>query len=326
MYASILVPLDGSRFAEEGLPLAIALARRSGARLHLVTVRTPTAALLAGLAGHHTGTGRRAADPEQAYLDSVCDRICDDLGESVSFELLDPPVVEALDSYAVERGVDLIVMTTHGRGGLSRAWLGSVADALVRRSNVPILLRRPGHDQLGERPRPFRHVLVPLDGSRESEEVLDRVLALTGSEQTRYTLLRIVQLPFLIEGLTSAELLRIDTEELDRRRADAERYLKDVVDGIPDSPEVRTVTLLHERPAEGILSYAREAEADLVAMSTRGLGGWRRMFLGSVADKVLRGAEQPVLLYHPVHEEGADEMSAAGASSEAPAVPPAFRP
>lgn len=325
MFTTILVPLDGSRFAEEALPLAIALGRRSGARLHLVTVRTPTAALLAGLAGHHMGAGGRPTDPEQAYLDSICDRICDDLGESVSFALLDPPVVEALSAYEAEHAIDLTVMTTHGRGGLSRAWLGSTADALVRRSNVPVLLRRPSHDRLTDHPKPFHHILVPLDGSAGSEEALERAWTVGGKDDVRYTLLRVVQLPFLIEGLTSAELLRVDTDELDRRRTDAENYLKAVAERLPSGVEVRTVTLLHERPAEGILSYAREADVDLVAMSTRGLGGWRRMFLGSVADKVLRGAEQPVLLYHPTGDAGTDDAGASAAAEE-PAPPPAFRP
>ncbi len=317
MYGSILVPLDGSHFAEEALPLAMTLSHRLGAHLHLVTVRTPTAALLAGLAGHHEG---EASDPEQAYLDAVCDRICEDMGESVSFTLMDPPVADALSRYIEDHAVGLVVMTTHGRGGLSRTWLGSVADTLVRRACVPILLRRPGRDQVPERPQPFRHILIPLDGSEASETALEKALAMGRLGSARYTLLQVVQLPFVIEGLTSAELLRIDTEELDRRRADAERYLKDLAADISDA-ETRTVSLLHERPAEAILDYAREADVDLIAMSTRGLGGLKRIFLGSVADKVLRGAEQPVLLFCPRPSE-----TKAGASSEEAPADPAFRP
>ncbi len=325
MYESIMVPLDGSHFAEEALPLAMALARRSGARLHLVTVRTPTAALLAGLAGHHAEGGARPTDPEQAYLDAVCDRICDEMGESVSFTLKDPPVAEALNGYVVEHDVDLVVMTTHGRGGISRAWLGSVADALVRQACVPILLRRPGRDRIPDRPRMFQRLLVPLDGSAASEAAVERALTMGTLGKARYTLLRVVQLPFLIEGLTSAELLRIDTEELDRRRAEADRYLKEVAEQMPPDVDVRTVTMLHERAAEAILDHARDTSVDLIAMSTRGLGGWRRMFLGSVADKVLRGAEQPVLLYHPPAPDQPD-AEADDAAAANPTPPPAFRP
>lgn len=294
MYASILVPLDGSRFAEEAIPHAIDLVRRSGARLHLVTVRTPTAALLAGLAGRHGEPG--AADPEQRYLDRICERLCDELGESVSFSLLDPPVADALNNYAEEHGNDLIVMTTHGRSGLSRAWLGSVADALIRRATVPVLLFRPGMEQQSTS---FRHILVPLDGSAESETAVPRALELGQLTGARLTFLRIVQMPFLMEGLTSAELLRVDADELDRRRGDAERYLYTLAGRMNGGTDVRTTTLLHERPADAILAHARDCDADLIAMATRGLGGWKRMVLGSVADKVLRGAEQPVLLYHP---------------------------
>ncbi len=259
----------------------------------LATVRTPTAALLAGLAGRNAEAA--AADPEQRYLDRICERLCDELGESVSFSLLEPPVADALNDYAVQQGVDLIVMTTHGRGGLSRAWLGSVADALIRRASVPVLLYRPGMER---GPESFRNILVPLDGSAESETAVPRALEL-GATSAQYTLLRVVQMPFLMEGLTSAEMLRVDSDELDRRRGDAERYVRTLADRIGQGRNVRTVTLLHERPADAILGHARDSAADLIAMATRGLGGWKRMVLGSVADKVLRGAEQPVLLYHP---------------------------
>lgn len=318
MYASILVPLDGSHFAEEAIPHALDLVRRAGARLHLVTVRTPTAALLAGLAGRYGESG--AADPEQLYLDRICERLCDELGESVSFSLLDPPVADALNDYIDEHGIDLVVMTTHGRGGLSRAWLGSVADALIRRVTVPVLLFRPGMEQ---RSTSFRHILVPLDGSAESEAAVPRALELGQLTGARYTLLRIVQMPFLMEGLTSAELLRVDADELDRRRGDAERYLHTLADRMDKGPDVRTTTLLHERPADAILAHARDCDADLIVMATRGLGGWKRMVLGSVADKVLRGAEQPVLLYHPPDVTlAADEKAAA----EETATTTAFRP
>lgn len=317
MYASILVPLDGSRFAEEAIPHALDLVRQSGARLHLVTVRTPTAALLADLAGRHVETA--AADPEQRYLDRMCERLCDELGESVSFELLEPPVADALNDYALEHGVDIIVMTTHGRGGLSRAWLGSVADALVRRATVPVLLYRPGMERGSDS---FRNILVPLDGSAESETAVPRAVELGGLTGARYTLLRVVQMPFLMEGLTSAELLRVDSDELDRRRGDAERYLRRLADRIGKDGDVRTTTLLHERPADAILQHARDCDADLIAMATRGLGGWKRMVLGSVADKVLRGAEQPVLLYHP------PDITLAGDQEDeaTTATPAGFRP
>lgn len=317
MYASILVPLDGSHFAEEAIPHALDLVRRSGARLHLVTVRTPTAALLAGLAGRNAEAG--IADPEQRYLNRICERLCDELGESVSFDLLEPPVADAINDYALDHGVDLIVMTTHGRGGLSRAWLGSVADALVRRATIPVLLFRPG---LEHGSTEFRNILVPLDGSAESETAVPWALELGRLTGARYTFLRIVQMPFLMEGLTSAELLRMDSDELDHRRGDAERYLRRLAERVGKDGEVRTTTLLHERPADAILGHARDCDADLIAMATRGLGGWKRMVLGSVADKVLRGAEQPVLLYHP------PDITLAGdrEDEETAETPAGFRP
>ena len=97
-------------------------------------------------------------------------------------------------SRAREIDADLIVMTSHGRTGLSRMWLGSVADGLIRHSRVPVLLLRPID---AAAPRPFahglyKHILVPFDGSAASEEVLPAALALAKCGSARISLLRVV--------------------------------------------------------------------------------------------------------------------------------------
>src|SRR5690554_2993968 len=201
MYRNIMVPLDGSPFGEQALPVAIALARRSAARLHVVHVRTSAARPVRGRAGIR-------CDPERDYLNAMAERASEELGESVSFALLadtiagisysNPPrraIADVLETYVREHGIDLVVMTTHGRGGLSRAWLGSVADSFIRQATAPVLLIRPEKD-----PAPMaastagriRHILIPLDGSEAAEAVIGPAVQLGTLTGARYSLFRVV--------------------------------------------------------------------------------------------------------------------------------------
>src|SRR5688572_17057828 len=162
MYEALLVPLDGSALSEQALGPAVALCRRWAARLHLVHVRTMP---------------KPAGDPdlEQAHFDSVCARTSDDMGESVSFAIIEQSeshlrggsrarnIAELIARYVESNDVELIVMATHGRGGIARAWIGSSTDALLRISAVPLFLIRP-QDVAGARQwnnaRPVRRVLL----------------------------------------------------------------------------------------------------------------------------------------------------------------------
>jgi hypothetical protein len=105
----------------------------------------------------------------------VAQRCMEQAGLSPVTELLDGSIAPAIAQYAAEVGIDLITMTTHGRGGISRAWVGSVADSLVRCGAVPMLLIRPKDQDIDWSPRgDSRHVLIPVDGSELSEGIWSR--------------------------------------------------------------------------------------------------------------------------------------------------------
>jgi nucleotide-binding universal stress UspA family protein len=170
MCSKIMVPLDGSRFSEQSLRYAYQVAGHMGAQLHLVKVHMPVA-LAGDVFAGSLQIDRVSKAAEEAYLLETRERYVQT--EAVT-AVLKGPVVDALRSYIDDQGIDLVIMTTHGRGGLSRAWLGSVADQLVRRVNVPILLLRP---QKGEATRPgprfdLDRVVIPLDGSKEAERAI----------------------------------------------------------------------------------------------------------------------------------------------------------
>jgi nucleotide-binding universal stress UspA family protein len=304
MYRSILVPLDGSRLSERALPTAIALCKRTVARLHIVHVRR-----MIGAVGPSTDALRD--DGAREYLDAVTDRAADELGESVSFailpaeepELLLPSptphgVAEYINTYAVANRIDLIVSTTHGRGGLSRAWFGSVTEALLRAADIPLLLIRPeDHEELDlASAAPFDHILVALDGSAESERVLRPARELGAASNAHYTILQIVQTPApMFEAAVIQTVPMI--EEAERLRQQAELDLARPAATLNEAgAHVTIVTQLADSPANAILQYAREHDVDAIALTTHARRALRRMVLGSVADKVIRGAECPTLV------------------------------
>lgn len=303
MGRTIMVPLDGSTFAEHALPVALGIARECGGRLHLVQVHdAPPVPTSPDLLVPYDGTWDAAArETEQQYLEAIANRMTERAGVTVRTELVDGVPANALAAYAREMEIDLIVMTTHGRSGVSRMWLGSVADGVVRRSGVPVLLLRPpeGEVDYDARLHP-RHVLIPLDGSELSQGVVEAAVWLGALTGARYTLLRVtVPLPLLRSpGPLSEEGLaeRAMHEQEERARGYLEAVATDLrARGL----DVETATMARAAPATAILEFAATNAVDLITIATHGRGGWTRLALGSVADKVLRGAVMPVMLYRP---------------------------
>lgn len=303
MAKTILVPLDGSTFAEHALPVATGLARASGGRLHLVQVHevpvVPTSPDL--LVPYDAQWDSALRQQEEEYLGSVANRVAERAGIQARTELLSGPAEMALATYAREMDVDLVVMTTHGRSGLSRMWLGSVADGVIRRSQVPVLLLRPSHAEVDydEELRPL-HILCPLDGSELSRGIIEPALWLGGFSGARVTLLRItLPIPLLRPQLIGPGAGREDVlteEEQARAREEVEQVAAPLrARGV----QVETAVVSHGVPAVAILDYAATHAVDLIALATHGRGGWSRLALGSVADKVLRGSLMPVLVYRP---------------------------
>lgn len=288
MYRRIMVPLDGSPFSERALPLAVALAHRSGAELRLVHVLVPLA----------NKVFLESDGATQDYLAGLARRVAEESGvHVVAVRLVGRQVVGELSYYSAEEGIDLVVMATHGWGGLQRAWLGSTTDELVREARVPVLAFRPGKE---EAPRldgkAIEQVLIPLDGSALSEGVLREALEL-GGRDARFTLLRVVQLGPPSSSISGGIELAQRQELLQALEAEATRYLGELAEGLRgEGFEVDTVVRVDAQPARVILDHAAEIGADLIAQATHGRSGVARFALGSVTDKVLRGAEVPVLV------------------------------
>jgi nucleotide-binding universal stress UspA family protein len=300
MYESILVPLDGSDFGDTALPLAVAMARRSGARLHLVHVR-PTFPPLWSALPQYESERAKADRSAREYLAQTADDVSEQLNESVSFELLEGSIAEAIDRYAVAQRISVIVMTTHGRAGMQRAWLGSVADEMIRRVTPPILLIRPSARGRQARPRVPRSVLVPLDGSPQSETILPHALKLAALRDATITLLHVVEPIFVMgdEGMAMTPL-HFQTDVTATREKHGQEYLAGVAARLAaDGHTVETAVIGEVDAATAILTHAGTIGADVIALSTHARSGWERLAVGSVADKVVRGGRGPVLVFRP---------------------------
>jgi nucleotide-binding universal stress UspA family protein len=297
----ILVPLDGSDLAEKALPVAAELARRTGASLRLVHVHVPIAAdpiYVEGLPVIDEHMRSLRHEHEQAYLDQARQRLA--AGVAVSVALLDGPPAATLAAHAQASGAALVVMTTHGRGGLERAWLGSMADELVHLSPVPLLLLRP---EPGSVPSPFRRTLVPLDGSARAESILEHVLELARLEPAAELVLLDVVQPIASTVWTPGAALTssvVTADVTQRQEEHARHYLDGVARRLQAAGVgVRTRIELAAGVASAILDVARDEQAGLVALATHGRSGLARLALGSIADKVVRGSRTPVLLFGP---------------------------
>jgi nucleotide-binding universal stress UspA family protein len=309
MYRTIMVPLDGSPFGEYALPLALGIARRAGAGVELVHVCTPPIP-----SGVTAGLGIPVAvdpSPEQAwergraYLAQLADYLSERWDVPIGTVVLGGLVADTLYDYALASGADLVVMTTHGYGPLSRVWMGSVADTLMRRLPMLLLLVRPRAEALdlleAVHDHAFAHMLIPLDGSPLAEEILEGAMALGKLMDAEYTLLQAVDPP-LFRSVPAVHASGVPEQILEQWQAEARAYLAGVAERMrAEGLQVQT-SVLHAPPAQAILDYAREHAVDLIAMATHGRGGVARMLLGSVADKVVRGAGAPVLLQRPSAE------------------------
>jgi nucleotide-binding universal stress UspA family protein len=296
MVNRILVSLDGTTFSEQALPWAVSIAQRSGASIHLATVEVPPP-----MAFPDVNFLQPLSDAELAYLDTVAERVRATGVAEVSVSVQTGNAPEALELHRAEIGADLTVMATHGRGPLARSWLGSVADHFVRCTAAPVFMVRPEEDA-GEadltRLPTIDNIVLTLDGSAVSESAVQPTMSVARLFDASTTLVRLVEYPHRTESVYLPDAIDAIEERLEESRQATHDELQRVATQLREDGggEVDLETRVVIHAAEGILTIAAERNADLIAMASHGRGGVRRLVLGSVTDKVLRGATRPVLI------------------------------
>jgi nucleotide-binding universal stress UspA family protein len=303
-YRSLLVPVDGEPFGEHALPLALGIARRAGAEVRVVHVHCPLqSAYRPETLYYDSGPDALLRRRQQAYMDDLFRRLRKVTSVPVTPACLQGREVADSLREAASAGTDLVVMASHGRGPLGRLWFGSVADVLMRRLSVPLLLVR-GYDAPADLTGDplVRHVLISLDGSEVAEQILEPALALGTLTGADHTLLRVIRsVTDYSLGYPGAGSQR---PLADRQQAAAWDYLRRATDRLGGGTLRIHPRIVHDERtvARAVLHYARTHDADLIALATRGRGGLARLFRGSVADRVVRGASVPVLVLRPDSE------------------------
>jgi nucleotide-binding universal stress UspA family protein len=278
MHKHIVVPLDGSSFGERALRPAFALARRTRARVVLLSVQDVWAASATEL----------PYEEREAYLEAIARRYASvDTPVRIAVRCGHP--ADQILEEAEASAADLIVMSTHGRGGVTRLWLGSVADQCLRHTSLPLLLIRPrpaAHTPGDDAFLP-RRIVVPLDGTPGAERALDQASGIARAFGIPVVLMRV--LPPLPNQPRDDRPRNEDTA--------AREYLGGVAQRISRTGvQASTIVVSNQSPADAILA---SAAGDPVVMSTHARSPITRTLIGSVADKVVRGSHGAVLVVPP---------------------------
>lgn len=283
MLQRILVPLDGSPFADRILEQVERLLVSPDQALLLLTV----------LPAHDDPTVHAQARRDaEAHLTGVRDRLRA-RGVSASFEVMTGDPAEAIAGEAGRLRADLVVMATHGRSGPARWVRGSVAEEVIRRSLVPVLSANPTTLEVTPGGAPFRRILVPLDGSDLAMDILPLVEGVAKRCQAEVLLLGSDEsCSNALEYLRAGEQVKAALEPVVARLR---------AGGI----EARALAGVGPAAVE-IVDAAERERVDLVAMSTHGRSGASRWIFGSVAEQVLRSCTRPLLVrrVHPGAEGG----------------------
>jgi nucleotide-binding universal stress UspA family protein len=286
---SILVPLDGSVTAEAVLPHVRRLLRRSDSEVILLRVANPPAG------DDYMPLYEASLAAAREYVTGIRDRLLGQGTRASAVARVGPPAGTILE-VAEEKKATMIALATHGRTGVARAILGSVAEHVIRRSAVPVIAVRPfwTYEIAPGRPedQPIRTILVPVDGSELSLGVVPAVGELAGLFGARVLLLRVLE----SGAAAKARAPGGATGETFAEKDLAEVRLKEVAERLRGQG-VEAGTIVGEGdPAAAIQQSVRFHGVDLVAMTTHGRSGISRMVVGSVTEKVLREAKVPMLV------------------------------
>jgi nucleotide-binding universal stress UspA family protein len=283
MANEVMVALDGSEKGERALSVALALSELAEAGVHLVRVVPPESGRIsnqAELIGVDPAAAHGRRDVEEELKRSVA-YLTTRTRQPVSWQVLDgADVASLLIRVAEARTAKAVVLGTRAARGAGLAFVGSVADRVMRECPQPVVLVPPGAADLRERSVELARVLVPLDGSALSDRSTDLLLGLPQTLELEFVFVGVVHNPEDVAFVKQ------------RLQAVADRFR-----GRSSGATGRVI--LSGDAANAIVSAVREFLVDMIVMSTRGEGGLRRLILGSVAEGVVRAADVPVLLLTP---------------------------
>ena len=286
MYERILVPLDGSELAEGALPYVEEVAARLNSEVILFTVCV---------------AGDCLERPMRAYLEKKAGEL-ESLEIKASLLVAEGNVANEILDFAEKNNIGLIIISTHGRSGISRWALGSIANKVMQGSRIPILLIRSSKPEAVLAEKELQNILVPLDGSRFAEGVIPYVEGLAGGMNSEVTLLRVIEPiehPSFARHAVEFDEGKYVKALMSTAERKAKRYLSKIERALRDEDVEVSSALLVGKPTQTILQYADDNSVSLIALATHGFSGITRWAYGSVASKIIEGSSMPILLVRP---------------------------
>ena len=301
MYKVIMVPTDGSGFDREAIRVALRVAERSSAKVRLVRVLESDSFFGTTPEAHWTPQsaeiGRSERTTALSELYALAAECRSEFKPDITVDLHGGPVADVLQGYARRHDVDLIVMSTHGRTGVSRLSLGSVTDSLIRHTSIPVLVVKAPESYLNPHvEHAFRKIVVPLDGSTLAEQVLPRVLTLAKIDDAEVSLLQVL----IPRSYSQKEMPDTDLPWWDKDVSLAQAYLFRIASRLRRNGLIVTTDIvIGEDAAHAIGDFASREKADIIAIATHGRGGLARMLRGSVADAIMHSGKMSMLVLKP---------------------------
>jgi len=296
MFTRILIPLDGSKTAEKVLPYARFLAGSLKLPVELLAVVD-----IVEMATHMSADRARYLDTmiedsvrnSEQYLRGIARTFPSGTKCTVEKGKAEQIIIETA---AADKGT-LVTMATHGRSGMNRWLLGSVAEKVLRGGTNPMLLVRATEEGKTDGGATLKSIVVPLDGSELAESVLPTVAELAKTLKLEVVLFRAYSIPY--SAYSSAEgYYAVDYEELLKAmREEAVDYLEKKTEAVKKLGIDKVSCVAKEGfAADEIISLSRKSPDNLIAMCTHGRSGVKRWVLGSVTETVVRHSADPVLV------------------------------
>lgn len=309
MFDSILVPLDGSELAECTLPHAIAVARSFDAEMTLLRM----------LENNQSGAFTEMFDPlnwqinkTQATLYLEKRRIqCQEAGLRTRAAVLEGLVAEGITEYAHSQGMKLIILSSHGQGGLTQWGISSVTQKIILSAPTSILIVRARQQAYTAIP-PYQRILVPLDGSQRAENVLPIVTQMGQIHQSEIHFVQVVQTPDMVRQMPPVyEDIVLSDRIVARNRAEGVRYLEEVqARSCLKGVTIQTHLMTSDNPAMELHRIVEQEKIDMVTLSAHGYSGNHQWPYGNIVNNFILYSKVPLLIVqdYPARQENASLM------------------
>jgi nucleotide-binding universal stress UspA family protein len=300
MFDTILVPLDGSQLADCVLPHVVAIARPFNAETTLLRMleknQAGTSAQLFDLVNWQINKTR--AD---LYLEKTKAWL-QESGVVVRKKIMEGLVADGITEYAQNQGTKLIVLSSHGRNGLTQWGISSVTQKIILNAQTSLFIVRAHqygiHSGEFSKTLLYQRILVPLDGSQRAENVLPIITQLAQFHKSKILLVQVVQTPEMARQMPPApEDIDLSNRVVTRNREEADRYLEELksrsyLEGIA----VQTHLITSDNVAVALHQLGEQEQIDMVALSAHGYSGNHQWPYGSMVNNFIMYGKVPLLI------------------------------